>query len=113
MKFPTPQDLQDACDAYFKNCDAKEKPYTITGLALWLGTDRDTLLDYKNGKHGDEYSYSYKEALMKCHNFAEERLYGDKQVAGVIFNLKNNYGWKDKQEVENSGESSITVKWQD
>ena len=28
-------------------------------------------------------------------------------VAMAIFNLKNNYGWKDKQEVEHSGGVSL------
>jgi len=31
----------------------------------------------------------------------------------TIFNLKNNYGWKDKSEIENSGETSMTIKWQE
>lgn len=31
-----------------------------------------------------------------------------------IFNLKNNYGWKDKQEIDqnNTGDVSMTIKWQ-
>ena len=28
-----------------------------------------------------------------------------------IFNLKNNYGWKDKQEVESKNEDNITISW--
>ena len=36
----------------------------------------------------------------------EERLIGTSGIAtGIIFNLKNNYGWKDKQENINVGVS--------
>ena len=34
-------------------------------------------------------------------------------ATGVIFNLKNNFGWKDKQEIEQNGEmnNTVTVKF--
>ena len=32
--------------------------------------------------------------------FTEEMLITGKNTAGVIFSLKNNFGWKDKTEVE-------------
>ena len=37
---------------------------------------------------------------MICHNYAENSLYSGKNVVGAIFNLKNNYNWKDKNETE-------------
>lgn len=81
------------------------KPFTITGLALALDTTRETLLDYENEKYdGDvevgelrKYSDTIKNAKAKIEEYAEEQLYRDKNVAGVIFNLKNNYkGWHDE-----------------
>ena len=38
-----------------------------------------------------------------CEQFAEERLYSGGTVAGVIFNLKNNWGWKDVKQTEIGG----------
>ncbi len=98
-KFATPEILQDLIDKYFADCDEKKKPYTITGLALALDTTRETLLDYRNKSEFAEYSDSIKKAKQKCQNYAEECLFAGKNVAGVIFNMKNNYKWVDKQEV--------------
>lgn len=81
-------------------------PYTITGLALALDTTRETLLDYEEK---EEYSDTIKKAKLKIHNYTELRLF-ENNPTGAIFNLKNNYGWKDKTEVDNhhSGEVVFT-----
>lgn len=78
----------------------QQRPYTITGLAIFLETSRETLLDYEKEYEFDEFSDAIKKAKAKCHNYAENYLYEGKNQAGVIFNLKNNYGWKDKTESE-------------
>lgn len=83
-----------------------QKPYTITGLALALGTSRKVLLDYEDRK---EFSDTIKEAKLKIENFVEARLF-ENNVAGPIFNLVNNYGWKNKQEVEESGEKKVIIE---
>lgn len=70
--------------------------YTINGLAMFLDTTRETLLDYE---HNDRFSDTIKAAKTKIQNELELSLYGN-SVTGVIFNLKNNYGWKDKTEVD-------------
>jgi len=77
-----------------------QRPYTITGLAMALETTRETLLDYEKVYEFDMFSDAIKNAKIKCHNYAETYLYEGKNQAGVIFNLKNNYGWKDKTESE-------------
>ncbi len=109
LKFKSVESLQAQIDYYFKSChsDAGDiiRPYTITGLALALDTTRHTLLNY--GKD-EEYLSTIKKAKQKIENYAEESLYTNKHTAGIIFNLKNNYGWVDKQEVAHSG--SLTIE---
>lgn len=99
-------------------------PYTITGLALALSTSRETLIDYESGIHDakdeealeySQFSDAIKEAKLRCQNYNERMLYGSSPT-GPIFNLKNNYGWRDKTEVDqnNSGEVIIkTVSYKD
>lgn len=76
----------------------KQIPYTITGLSLALDTSRETLLDYKER---EEFSDSIKKAKLRCEHYNEQMLFSTTPT-GTIFNLKNNYGWKDKTEVDNT-----------
>lgn len=99
LKFKTVKELQELIEKYFRDCKRQKRPYTITGLAIALDTTRDVLLDYENVY--PQYSNTVKKAKQKCENFAEEKLFGNTQVAGAIFNLKNNYkNWKDRSELE-------------
>lgn len=71
-------------------------PYTVTGLALALDTSRRTLLDYQEK---DEYSHTIKEAKDKVESYLEMNLNGTSPT-GTIFNLKNNFEWRDKTETD-------------
>lgn len=76
---------------------SEQQPYTITGLALYLKTSRQTLLDYQGRK---DFSDIIKEAKLRCENYAETLLYSGKNVTGSIFNLKNNYNWSDSKKID-------------
>ena len=107
LKYKSVKDMQKDIDKYFAECDEKQKPYTVSGLAYALGTTRRTLLDYEEK---DEYTHTIKSAKAKIERFNEEALYNkDISTTGVIFNLKNNYGWKDKQEIEAEINSDINI----
>jgi hypothetical protein len=95
LKFKTPEELQRKIDEYFDMCDENNKPYTISGLAYYLGTNRQTLLNYEER---DEFFDTIKNAKARIEAFVEESLWTPKITAGVIFNLKNNFGWNDKNE---------------
>jgi hypothetical protein len=107
MKYKSVEDMQRDIDEYFKECDASGRPYTVSGLAYALNTTRRTLLDYEDK---DEFSHTVKKAKAKIERFNEELLYSkDVSTTGVIFNLKNNYNWKDKQEIEADVKSEVTI----
>lgn len=105
-KFTDVEEMQRKIDAYFASCHDNNgkliRPYTITGLALALDTNRQTLLDYEN--KNDQFTDTIKKAKLRIENFAEEQLYTNKNTAGVIFNMVNNYGWVNRQE------SNVTAK---
>lgn len=96
LKYKTQEELQESIDAYFDYCDENNKPYTICGLALHLGVDRKTLINY--GKR-EAFSTQIKNAKARVETMLEENLYRLGNNSGIIFNLKNNYGWKDNVEV--------------
>ena len=99
-KYNAKEEMQMKINKYFAECDEKNRPYTVTGLALALDLDRKSLLNYQEK---DEFFHTIKKAKQKVENYLEERLIGDSSVTGIIFNLKNNYDWRDKQEIEHSG----------
>lgn len=125
-KFNSVEDLQVKIDEYFASCwtqkidpsgnllflrnrrglktntpiNVQTQPYTITGLAVFLGIESDTLLNYQAK---DEFFGTIKRAKQRCEAYAEAQLFIGRNVVGAIFNLKNNYGWKDKIETEHSG----------
>lgn len=106
--------MQQKIDSYFDSCFepkrdkegkilrdfdgsaimVQTKPFTLSGLALALDIDRRTLLNYSKD---DKFFPTIKKARNKIEAFLEEQLITNGGT-GVIFNLKNNYGWKDKQE---------------
>jgi hypothetical protein len=121
LKYKTVEELDRAISAYFDMCDphtqrrvvdcginekgetiwrerevmTEQQPYTVSGLARSLGIDRDTLINYKKR---DEFFGSVNAAYQRCHEYAESQLYG-RSATGAAFSLKNNWGWKDRQEL--------------
>lgn len=93
-KITEKEELQEKIDKYFKECDNKSEPYTITGLCIALDVCRDTLCEYAKK---EEFSDTIKKAKLRVENYLEKHLITDGGT-GIIFNLKNNFGWKDKQE---------------
>lgn len=115
LAFKTPEELEAKIAEYFAFCDSRIQqvyspkaeavievinpaPYTMSGLARALGIDRQTILNYASK---DEYFGTIKDAREKVHEDVETRLM-EKQASGPIFNLKNNFGWKDQTEVDNT-----------
>jgi hypothetical protein len=77
----------------------EKRPYTVTGLAMWLDTSRRTLLDYD---FREEFSHTMDAARQRIENYAEEKLHDPKAPSrGVIFSLSNNAdNWTDKKATE-------------
>lgn len=97
-KWKSVEEMQEAIDAYFASCEANERPPTVTGLTLALDfADRSSLIDYQND---DEFSHTIKRAKLRVQETIESGMLKGYNAAGAIFNLKNNYGWKDKTEID-------------
>ena len=96
LKYKSPDDMQKKIDAYFTDCDRKEAPYTVTGLALAIDMSRQGLVNYE--KKG-EFFDTIKKAKGRVEEFLEQRLLSANCSTGVIFNLKNNFGWRDHSDI--------------
>ena len=106
-KYNNVEEMEAVIDEYFNYCDDKGKYYTVSGLSNALDMTRQSLLNYAED---DEFFDTIKRAKAKIEQQNEELLY-DKDVptVGVIFNLKNNYNWKDKQEIEADVNNDVTI----
>lgn len=129
--YTDPKEMQEIVDQYFKEClqnrldDAQAKEIdwdqvaldwisgdkitddrhpTISGIAFVLGFSRTALLNYEDD---EEFVSTVKEAKRRVELYAEQKLYS-KHTQGVIFSLKNNFKWKDRQEIEQINPPSKT-----
>lgn len=109
-KYKNAEEMKLIIDEYFDMCNNNRRPYTVSGLARHLGLTRKTLLEYRK-KYGGEYAVIIEDAKTRIEEFVEACLFKSGIATGTIFNLKNNFGWSDKQEVEHSGD--INVKLED
>jgi len=108
LKYETPELMEKEIAAYFAECDEKKIPYTVTGLALSLGfTSRQALINYE-GRDG--FIDVIKRAKMRVQNFAEQSLWTVKNPSGIMFHLKNNFGWKDDKSLQIAGQIDHTVR---
>jgi hypothetical protein len=98
LKYTSVDALNAQIEAYFEDVKVREVLPTYGGLSLYLGfSDVSSLRDY-----GEKPAYapSIKKAKSRITALIEERLISGKPPIGLIFWLKNNAGWQDKQELD-------------
>lgn len=129
--FDSPEKLQKMVDSYFDSCYGfmydklgnikydrdgepiryQARPFTVSGLSLYLGVSTKTFLKYSTGIFDDvqdtENTLLYKDILVKARqkveNFAEEKLYSRDGSFGAKFVLDSCFGWcttKEQAEIE-------------
>ncbi len=73
-------------------------PPTLSGLCLYLGISRQAWNGYCNDP---EFLDTTTRARARCELYLEDQLISrTSNVQGLIFNLQNNYGWKERKELE-------------
>jgi hypothetical protein len=100
MKWSSPEDIWKRAEEYFDETPAEL--YTITGLALFIGTSKDTIWRYEKN---DQFSDVIKKIRTVIEN-SYEVLLRNKGTAGSIFALKN-FGWRDQSYIEQTGEQTV------
>ena len=124
-KYDNPEDMQKIIVEYFNECAAEGKKPTVSGLGYVLGLSRKQLLEYENcidkenvfDRFDDSIKLGFRNTIKDAKRFIESCLEdklinGTTTPIGLIFALKNNYGWVDKQEIVNT-ENKIEVKLED
>ena len=99
-QYESVSDLDEIIEAYFVETAEKELWPTVTGLCLALNLTRQGLLNYEVR---EEFVDTIKKAKLMVEFAIEQQLMSGKPAAGPIFNLKNNFGWKDEHKQTVSG----------
>lgn len=108
LKFKSPEELEAKIQAYMEDCDIREVPYTIEGLAVACEVDRQTILNYS---YKDDFFGTIKKYRSKIlAQLQELALSGKINPAVTIFNLKNNYDYTDRQEIKQDITADVTQK---
>lgn len=101
-RYQTREELMEAVMNFITTCEDDKTVPTMTGLALALGfRNRTSLVGYQK-EPGYEFAFEVIQyAKMRIEDYLEKRLLDPKNfnIAGLIFNLKNNFNWVDRQEV--------------
>jgi len=110
-RYSNPEEMQAIIDAYFAERIASDppKPPTISGLAYALEMTTESLRNYENR---DQFFATVKRAKQRVEMSLEERLDASAPT-GAIFNLKNNFGWKDQQDHAFTGPVQVTISGKD
>ena len=95
VKHKDPAEVEKVIEKYFKECEKKDKPPVMTGVALALGITRQSLVNYSKKQ---DFFDTIQNAKQRVELYAEEQLYRTQgTVKGVEFSLKNNFaGWRDE-----------------
>lgn len=122
-KFNSAEEMQEKLDAYYKRCEKGEKrtmvdkktgevneffipiPYSVEGMVTFLDICRETMCDYEKDIC---FSDTIKRAKQKVlSNQVESVLMNKINSTYTIFSHKNNFGMKDRTEVDNN--TTVTI----
>ncbi|MEL6568188.1 MAG: terminase small subunit [Pseudomonadota bacterium] len=99
--YEDPDLLEAKIDLYFDGLSEEDVP-SIAELAFELGfASRNALWEYEQKS---EFSDTIKRAKLRLEVDRTKRLLCGPNTAGVIFDLTNNYGWKNPHHMKHSGD---------
>lgn len=107
-QFSSPEEMQKRIDEYFADCEIKNEPKTVLGLALELDLTREGLRLYENYP---EYVATVKRAktIVEMDNVVGG-MKNRYNAAVTIFNLKHNFGWQDTPLIDQSQHHTINIQ---
>lgn len=105
-RYPSHEAFAAKVEEYFASEEGKEFP-TLSGLCLFMGfCDKQSFSNYET--YGEEFSLTVNKTRLRIETHRHKMLIDRGSFTpGIIFDLKNNHGWKDQQQLEHSGSVSV------
>lgn len=112
-RWTTEGGLQRKIDSYFRECEECDKVATKISLAVYLGLTKAEFQSLANGEYDTEdekFSHILHLADLRIEEYMERLLFTrEKGHSAIMFYLKSNFGWSDKEAKEDAKEDSISV----
>lgn len=116
--FSDPQEVNSLMLGYFQQFEDEEGPKAkkapnLFGLCRYMAISYDAFIDYENEQQGIELSIPFKDARLRCLEYAGEHTYT--HTAGSVFahvNLTKKFKepWKNAQHQEITGANGDALK---
>lgn len=105
-RYPTHEAFEAKTEEYFQSEEGQTFP-TLSGLCLFMGfADKQSFSNYET--YGEDFSLTVNKARLRIEAHRHKMLIDRNSFTpGIIFDLKNNHGWKDQQQLEHSGSVSV------
>lgn len=100
LKYKSENELAKAVSDYFAESDRIHNPLTITGLALWLDTSKETFDDVLAGKYGFPFFFVISQAYLRIENYCELQLFLNKNTTGALAYLHHWFSWSAQKKDE-------------
>lgn len=99
--FKRPEDLLSEFKKYVAQAKKKEEPILLSGFCAYKTIYKEMFYEYS--KKSPEFSQAVKKIRAICEqNIESGILTGKYNATAGIFNLKNNHGQTDRQEINNN-----------
>lgn len=105
----TPEEFAAEAESYFLACDEAGEPYTVPGLCLALG------FNHRNVLHEYGKKANFRGTVSRARQVIEDqraKMLVDgklKNTSGVQFDLKNNFDYRDRQDLHHDGDVGLKV----
>ena len=106
LSYSSPQELSRQIGEYIQYCSDKDLVPINSGLALWLGIDHGTMVDWRDNP-ANPFSPILKKASELFHSFAQQKTL-DGQINPILYMFlsKNYWGMSDKTEIVHRSSTS-------
>jgi predicted metal-dependent peptidase len=118
LKFTTAKELEDKLKDFDGWLWQNNYPYrTVTRLAEYLDTTRQTLINYQDEiqdgideEEAKKIRHVLSRAKLSIEADEHDRLYDKNTARGAEFSLKNNHGWSDRQDLNLGGGTGVKIE---
>jgi len=110
----SPEELDEKIGQYVNNCEEHKRKATMAGLALFLGYGNVCSIQdlQKRPERPDDYKLAIGRFKLYLEDDRHNRLLTSGQpTVGLIFDLKNNFGWTDRQEVTGADGAALAINY--